>query len=101
MTDYIRRIDAVKIAEKYGIANGSVLGRHNGLADCIARDISELAAADVAEVVHGWWGTHSDKPDCLICSVCNCGFDMWKHDPHTYCPNCGAKMDGGKDDEAD
>lgn len=51
MTDYIRRTDAVKIAEKYGLANGSVLGRHTGLADCIARDISELPAADVAEVV--------------------------------------------------
>ena len=49
--DYIRRDDAVKIAEKYGLANGSVLGRHTGLADCIARDISELPAADVAEVV--------------------------------------------------
>lgn len=49
--DYIRRTDAVKIAEKYGLANGSVLGRHTGLADCIARDISELPAADVAEVV--------------------------------------------------
>lgn len=49
--DYIRRAEAVKIAEKYGLANGSVLGRHTGLADCIARDISELPAADVAEVV--------------------------------------------------
>ena len=51
MTDCIRRTDAVKIAEKYGLANGSVLGRHTGLADCIARDISEFPAADVAEVV--------------------------------------------------
>ena len=51
MTDYIKRTDAVKIAEKYGLAKGSVLGRHTGLADCIARDISELPTADVAEVV--------------------------------------------------
>ena len=51
MTDYIKRTDAVKIAEKYGLANGSVLGRHTGLADCIVRDISELPTADVAEVV--------------------------------------------------
>ena len=51
MTDYIRRTDAVKIAEKYGLANGSVLGRHTGLADCIASEISGLPAADVAEVV--------------------------------------------------
>lgn len=57
-------------------------------------DVIRLPAADVAPVRHGRWGTHSDRPDSLICSVCNCGFDMWKHDPHNYCPNCGAKMDG-------
>ena len=53
-----------------------------------------IPAADVAPVRHGRWVTHSDRPDSLICSVCKCGFDMWKHDPHNYCPNCGAKMDG-------
>ncbi len=59
-----------------------------------AYDVVMLPAADVAPVRHGQWGTHSDRPDSLICSVCNCGFDMWKHDTHNYCPNCGAKMDG-------
>lgn len=55
--------------------------------------LNQFPVADVAPVRHGRWGTHSDRPDSLICSVCNCGFDMWKHDPHNYCPNCGAKMD--------
>ena len=49
--EYISREAAVKIAEKYGLADGSVLGRHTGLADCIASEISALPAADVAEVV--------------------------------------------------
>ena len=48
---YISREAAVKIAEKYGLADGSVLGRHTGLADCIASEISDLPAADVVEVV--------------------------------------------------
>lgn len=52
-----------------------------------------IPAADVAPVVHGMWETNSDRPDTLICSICKCGFDMWKHDPHNYCPNCGSKMD--------
>ena len=52
-----------------------------------------IPAADVAPVVHGRWETNSDRPDTLICSGCKCGFDMWKHDPHNFCPNCGAKMD--------
>ena len=59
----------------------------------LVEDILKIKATDVAPVQHGRWGTHSDRPDSLICSVCNCGFDMWKHDPHNYCPNCGAKMD--------
>lgn len=49
--EYIRREDAIKIAERYGLANGSVLGRHTGLADCIASEILSLPAADVAPVV--------------------------------------------------
>ena len=55
--------------------------------------ITDLPTADVAPVRHGRWETNSDRPDSLICSVCKCGFDMWKHDPHNFCPNCGAKMD--------
>ena len=50
--------------------------------------------ADVEPARHGRWETNSDRPDSLICSVCKCGFDMWKHDPHNYCPNCGADMRG-------
>ena len=93
MTDCIRRTDAVKIAEKYGLANGSVLGRHTGLADCIARDISELPAADVAEVVHGRWIWNEegeiDWEQFYRCS--NCGDkEYWESNS---CPNCGAKMD--------
>ena len=57
--------------------------------------IYRTPTADVAPVRHGRWETNSDRPDSLICSICKCGFDMWKHDQHNYCPNCGAKMDGG------
>ena len=63
-------------------------------ADCIRY----MDAVDVVPVRHGRWRTHSDRPDSLIRSVCNCGFDMWKHDPHNYCPNCGADMRGINDE---
>lgn len=124
MTDeYIRRKDAVKIAEKYGLTNGSVLGRHTGLADCIASEIATLSAADVTPVAHGRW-VHTDKhlwyknedgsidewrldvgfhngPECEVCGECFC---MHCHPDYTelkckvghyVCSKCGeASRDG-------
>lgn len=102
--EYIKRTDAVKIAEKYGLANGSVLGRHTGLADCIASEISELPAADVAEVVYGQWEGEGDGYadgeivlDVWHCSQCGYCIDDGTDNPDClpkYCPGCGAKMDG-------
>ena len=92
--EYISRAEAVKIAEKYGLANGSALGRHTGLADCIASEISGLPAADVAEVVHRRWisfldGDHIMPERYYRCS--RCGRVESRRQP--YC-HCGAKMDG-------
>lgn len=89
--EYISREAAVKIAEKYGLANGSVLGRHTGLADCIASEISALPAADVAEVGHGRKIEDGDIGCFWLCSLCGECLPYGAN----YCPNCGAKMDGG------
>lgn len=62
---------------------------------CAIKDVKSQPTADVVEVKHGKWTTNSDRPDKIICSKCNVGFDMWKHEQKyfNYCPNCGAKMD--------
>ena len=51
MAEYIEREAAEKVAEKYGCTNGSALGIHSGLADCIVFEIAKLPAADVSPVV--------------------------------------------------
>ena len=90
MDEYIKRETAVRMVMAAKWRDGS-----DG---AMAMEIvASTPAADVAPVVHGRWKTNSDRPDSLICSVCKCGFDMWKHDPHNYCPNCGTKMDGSKE----
>lgn len=57
--------------------------------------LASVPAADVAPVVHGWWNANE------ICSLCGEksteGLDatIWNYWLPNYCPNCGAKMDGG------
>ena len=105
--EYIRRNDAVEIAERYGLANGAVLGRHTGLADCIASEISSLPAADVAEVYHARWeeadwreydaqsgGTIRFPKAAIVCSDCRNAFKKGSLRVQSFCPACGAKMDG-------
>lgn len=57
--------------------------------------IKNRKAADVAPVVHGRWVSNGISESILSgCSVCDftCGAYSFN-----YCPNCGAKMDGGKE----
>lgn len=94
MAEYIERESVEKFIMD-GLNNSDVYERFGHDAIKIIAEVHYMPAADVAPVRHGRWETNSDRPDSLICSVCKRGFDMWKHDPHNYCPNCGAKMDGG------
>ena len=73
-------------------------------ADAVLAKIQQYPAADVVEVKHGRWMMtlytttskrrrviSNKKYDCSECGYSN----GRKQSP--YCPNCGAKMDGGKD----
>ena len=60
--------------------------------------IVNLPAADVVEVVHGRW--LSKNPHgyewTFVCSNCDYVDGYPFNGRHNYCPNCGAKMDGGE-----
>jgi hypothetical protein len=57
--------------------------------------VKDLPAADVAEVVHARWKRVRSN---WYCTGCNKGYRITKGAPmassFSYCPNCGAKMDG-------
>ena len=57
-----------------------------------------LPAENVAPVRNGWWVSVPHKL-ARVCSVCNRDepykFADIDADVYDYCPNCGAKMDGG------
>ena len=79
---------------------------------CAYRDAQRFPAADVVEVRHGKW-VETQEPlgwrdvNCAECSVCHeswiidedSSIDDYEYMWH-YCPNCGAKMDGGKNDDS-
>ena len=59
------------------------------------KDVDAIPAADVAPVVHGRW-IYDKKAQRPYCSVCKGYFYGATNSPMSYCPNCGAKMDGSK-----
>lgn len=66
-------------------------------------------AADVAEVVHGQWPRADDDWNSLTTIQCSLCSEEWCFETdddvslpnYKYCPNCGAKMDGGNDNVSD
>ena len=66
--------------------------------DVIWNLVQDAPTVDAVEVVHGRWVNpyiNRYGHPCHCCSVC--GFKASYQDKN-YCPNCGAKMDGGKKD---
>lgn len=64
----------------------------------------DYPAADVAPVKHGRWYNRGGRFRCSVCDNKTLLKDIggtggWSHEyeqqKSPYCPNCGAKMDGG------
>ena len=99
MADFIRREDALFALRK--AERGGSMTALTRLERAYA-EIREMPAADVAEVVHGRWIDGAEDFTCgnhnAECSICRC-YVSWNgcDEDFNYCPNCGAKMDGGED----
>ena len=95
MADYIRREDALFALRK--AERGGSMTALTRLERAYA-EIREMPAADVAEVVHGKW--ENGNPICPVCGgnkFKDLDADIWCDWQPDFCPNCGAKMDGGED----
>lgn len=93
---------------EFELCGGNLPEKYKAFVRRVLNDRNLIPAADVAPVVHGRW-IHSRYEDCseqfelVKCSQCN-------HEAYAmafyvrggnYCPNCGAKMEGGDSDAAD
>ena len=99
MADYVGKEQVIEWFRPYGHEDEGIPYY------VLATDIREMKPADVVPVVHGGWdnipntymlvaskdGSYSGN--ATTCSVCH------EVNPNAYktnyCPNCGAKMDGG------
>ena len=63
--------------------------------DAAMKKVVQQPAADVSPVVHGRWIV--DGSGVVICSECGAEHE-WLDYRATFCEDCGAKMDGGKND---
>lgn len=93
----MRLIDADKLMEfAKNHANGSV--------DC--NDIARFPRVDAVPVRHGRWDDSGryrfkDGSVAVRCTACGCVLNKDEYIKYAwvYCPICGAKMDGGADDD--
>lgn len=93
MAEYIKRDTAIRAV----MAAKWVDGSDGAMAMEI---VASPPAADVVPVVHGRWGTGrfnletgNYEEQCTRCRNFSKEYDK------PYCPNCGAKMDGGADND--
>lgn len=66
----------------------------------LIRLLEKAPTLDAVPVVHGRWNNMDGYKTRKVCS--ECGWDVPEYGKfYSYCPNCGAKMDGGNGDAAD
>lgn len=122
MAEYIERTPELIFAVNAGARAIENTKKYHGAFEKIAyvaaakllRSVEDIPAADVAQMVHGRWKAQFESerdgftkflwlPDRIVGYICsNCGGEAIEYvDDYflpDYCPNCGAKMDGGPDE---
>ena len=106
MAEYIEREATIELLRSLGRRD---YRREKGTIQEAIKMVSSseyTPAADVAPVVHGRWVLGNVEPGYFtpggnrpwICSECEKVISWMLGEPlENYCPNCGAKMDGGAD----
>ena len=89
---------------KLGLSDFEIImcnGDYKEALKMLLEKIEKAPAADVVEVRHGrWHDVYMSSASSFVgtCSVCGKSNDIPPVPLAKYCPNCGAKMDGGQDD---
>ena len=115
MHSVVKGVPAIPAADVREVVHGIWLTQEYMYGDCSVADtvrkVKKIPAADVRPVVHGKWVWNPDGMDWGIgaweCSNCHAtpqtfwnamqGIRPLNMASSKFCPNCGARMDGGGD----
>lgn len=92
MADYIDRDAVISEIER---REALMVGDKRISVDAMKSFIKNRPAVDVAPVRHGRWKCNKPCPVCGEDRFDGLDADIWSDWEPPYCPNCGAKMDGG------
>lgn len=110
MSEYITRERVLEILNDIGGCGaepGSYTAGWDEAINAAYEAIQDETAADVAPVVHGKWLNIDGDYTFAACSICETAYEVATEEEaekglwdafmcsYRYCPNCGAKMDGG------
>lgn len=100
----MRLIDADRLQTAFLADLDTAMSSYSGdMVQIMLIDIDECPTVDAALVVHGRWVFDAGFEFCWKCSKCKypAPFDKFAktQEKTPYCPNCGAKMDGGPTNE--
>lgn len=85
-------IEKSALAEE--LLNLAIAGKDKVKISSVINMIEGLPAADVAPMVHGCW----INDDCAFMRCSLCGYENDWEWATPYCPQCGARMDGGDEE---
>lgn len=98
MAEYIDRKSLIDEFDRFGLGEHSFFERV--FSDGVRTIIAGIPAADVAPVAHGRWGTGrfnletgNYEEQCTRCR------NFSKEYGKPYCSNCGARMEGGNEND--
>lgn len=97
MAEYISKDYALYVVNYFG--NMLTWSKEDVIAE-IKRNLEKETAVDVVKVKHGKWNKKRNVffGKYYNCSICNANFGDSPYPLPKYCPNCGAKMDGGNNE---
>lgn len=94
MAEYIDRANLIARIEYYVTHTPEGKGEHYAYS-VVLNEVLNRPAADVVPVAHGWWNADETCSLCGEKSTEGLDATKWNYWLPNYCPNCGAKMDGG------